>query len=381
MINPIYKIDNRINKIFTEIHIADLHFGAIEPQKQYMILEEQFLSRIETIQFDIVSINGDLFDHKFMANSDSIMYATLLVKRLVDICRVKGATLIIINGTPLHDSMQLKLFYQYMSDRTVDVRIIETVRFEYIKGKKVLCIPEIYGKPKEYYENFLYNSGMYDAVYMHGTLRGAIFGKNEADLGSIREPVFDMQHFNLCKGPIISGHLHIPGCYNSHFYYCGSPYTWKFGEEVDKGFIVLLHNTESREYYVHFEPIQAFRYETFNLDDMIKGDPKNIIEYVQNLKNQGIDHIRIQFTIDNEETLNIVKNYYKTDPSIKIETEDKAVQIMKASEEMADKYKEYEYIFDKGLSPYEITARYINQNKGYSYITAEELIQILNDPL
>ena len=52
---------------------------------------------------------------------------------------------------------------------------------------------------------------------------------------------------------------------------------------------------------------------------------------------------------------------------------------MKSSEEMANKYKEYDYIFDKTLSEYEIMSRYINQNKGYKYISADELIEFLNE--
>ena len=41
--------------------------------------------------------------------------------------------------------------------------------------------------------------------------------------------------------------------------------------------------------------------------------------------------------------------------------------------------KEYDYIFDKTLSEYEIMSRYINQNKGYKYISADELIEFLNE--
>lgn len=59
------------------------------------------------------------------------------------------------------------------------------------------------------------------------------------------------------------------------------PYRWAFGEEEDKGFLILLHNMDTREYYMHFEVITSHRYDTVNLDDMIMEDPKNIIEYVK----------------------------------------------------------------------------------------------------
>ena len=42
-----------------EIHIADLHFGAFDPKKQYEFLMEQFYSVINQIpSIDIISIDG-----------------------------------------------------------------------------------------------------------------------------------------------------------------------------------------------------------------------------------------------------------------------------------------------------------------------------------
>ena len=56
-----------LKETFVEAHIADLHFGTIEPATEYKILNEQFLNYLEKMNvLDIVSINGDIFDHKFM---------------------------------------------------------------------------------------------------------------------------------------------------------------------------------------------------------------------------------------------------------------------------------------------------------------------------
>ena len=93
-----------------EVHIADIHFGSIDPLKQFNILNEQFLSKIATIDFDILSIDGDIFDKKFMANSMSVMYAMEFVRICTELCKAKQATMIIISGTESHDAGQLKLF-------------------------------------------------------------------------------------------------------------------------------------------------------------------------------------------------------------------------------------------------------------------------------
>lgn len=375
MISPIkWNNDIIINeKVYVEAHISDIHMGAMEAKLQYEILEEQFISKLLQLEtLDIISINGDLFHHRYMANSDAVMYAIRFVNRLVELfCRRLGTTLIIIDGTLDHDDNQNKMFYHFMEDKTIDVRVIENVQIEYIKGKKVLCIPELYGKGKEYYEEFLYTQS-YDSVYMHGTLQGTIFGKIEENLDSNREPVFSINNFINCKGPIISGHNHVPGCHNGHFYYCGSPYRWRFGEEEEKGYIILLHNTASRQYYIHYEWIKSFRYDTVNLDHMLSDDPKNIIQYVENLQANGIDNIRLEFTIDDKDTLDLLKDYYRNTRTVKLHI-DSANRIPKEVAEKSERCKEYDFIFDKTLNEYEIVANYINKNKGHLYITAEEV--------
>ena len=364
------------DEILVEAHISDIHFGVFDPQKQYEILHNQFTNQIRLLNLDLISINGDLFHHKFMGNSDAILYAMKFIDELVQICREKQCTLFILHGTPSHDANQTRLFYRYMNDSTVDVRVIETVKFEYVKGKKILCIPEIPGLGKEYYENILY-SCTYDAVCMHGTIRGAIFGKNEVDLDA-PSPIFGMENFKYSYGPVISGHVHVPGCYERDFYYCGSPYRWCYGEEQPKGYLILLHNITQKQYYVHFQEVQSYRYDTINFDEMIKQDPQNIINFIKERQASGIDNIRMEFTIDHE-NIQILKSFYRNNSSIAIKCDYKNDIIRRQSQEVLEQYKEYDYITDKNLSEQDILCKYINQNMGYVYITTEELLNLLQE--
>lgn len=376
--NIVERVQN--NKLFIEAHIADLHFGAFNPEEQYKILKEQFLAVIQGMGIlDIVSINGDIFDHKFMANSDAVMYACYFIDDLVQICAQKNATLLIVGGTFKHDADQLKLFYKYVqSYQNVDARIVEEVRFEYVKGKKILIIPELYGKGKEYYSKYLFDSGIYDAVYMHGALERCIYGLDKEDLDSVREPVFSMDDFINCAGPIISGHVHTPGCHEVYFYYCGCPYRWEFGQEEEKGFIILLHNTVTREHAVHFQPIKSFRYDTINLDDMIEGDPQVIIEYIDKLQKNGIDHIRIQLTKNSEDNLSVLKTFYRTNSNVKIDVNFKNEEVVKNIKKLDEKYKNYEYL--KSASEPECKlVQYMDQCEGSAFITVDELKEILRN--
>ena len=365
---------------FVEAHIADIHFGVIDPETTYWILQKQFIEPLSRMKvLDIVSINGDLFDHKFMANSNAIMYAMYFVQSLIDICRHKNATLLLIAGTGSHDADQMKLFYPFMKLNDVDVRVVTTVKFEYIKGKKVLCIPELYNKGEGYYNIFL--NQVYDACYMHGTFKGAIYGKNETNLNSDREPVFDMYSFGSCLGPIISGHNHVYSIWgNGDFFYCGSPIRWTFGEEKPKGWILLFHNIKDRWYKVHFEPIVSFRYETIQLDEIVKSDPNTIIQYIEQIKNNGIDFLRIQFKVEDRDKIALLRSYYHNRKDITIDSSYNKNEIENKLYEMEEDQKQLMLsITDPNLSPEEKLIMYMNKQEGNSYWTLDLFTQFMEE--
>ena len=367
------------NDTFIEAHIADIHFGCIDPRVEYNILVEQFINYLEEMEtLDIICIEGDLFDHKFMANADAIVYAAYFVQRLVDIARYKQSTLIMISGTSSHDADQLKIFSPYMNDQTVDVRIINTVQFVYVKGKKILCIPELYSRGSQYYNQFLMNSGWYDACYMHGTFKGSIIGKNESNLDSDREPVFDIYDFGGCLGPIISGHVHVANTYKRDFYYCGSPIRYRYGEEKEKGFIILLHNIRTRKYLIHFEPIYSFRYDTVNLDRLLEQDPQSIIEYINNLKSNGIDHLRVIFTKNIADKIAIIKQFFRMNNEIDIHTDYEQMKINEKLDEIRERDKEFDYLFDENIDCNTKLVNYINQVEGKQIWTLESFEQFLH---
>lgn len=369
-------IQNRGSMI--EVHTGDIHFGAMDPKVQYDILMEQMIAKVKPLKYDAFFINGDLFHHKFMTNSDVVMHASMFVDAIVCDCRAKGATLVILHGTGSHDANQLKIFYHYIAS-DVDVRIVEHMQFENIKNSRVLCIPEEYGMGKEYYEQALKYSGLYDMAVLHGTIKGSIYGCNEEDLDSVKAPVFDMNSFNNCLGPVICSHVHIPGCYYNHIYYAGSPLRWQFAEEEEKGFLILLHDLDRRMYYLHLEEIQSFRYDTINLDDLISYDPKTIIDHITTLKNKGIDYIKVRFN-ETSESVRLVKEYYKNSFNVVIDAEDAQFkETLRKNQEANDQYKGYEYILDPNMSPYEIFTRYVNQEIGHQYITVEDLTKILTE--
>ena len=366
----------------TEIHIADIHFGnkSTKIEDHFKIMVEQFINPISTIHFDLLSINGDLFDHKVMANSDVVMYTIKFIDLCVQLCRQRNATLVLLLGTSEHDADQLKLFYHYLDDPTIDIRIIEHARFEYIKGHRFLYMPEEYSMGEEYYERLFKLSGPFDQVCLHGTIKGTVYGYNDRNLEGTRA-VFGLEDFINCGGPIICGHVHTPQCRDGYIYYSGCPIRYKFGEEEPKGFLICLHNFTTREFYMHFQEIESFRYDTIHVDDMLNKDPKVVIEYIKNLKDKGIDNIRVQFGIDNP-NIEVIKQYFAGIPYVKIDTDKikkKKIELESNESIFEDEYAGLEFILDDSLSKNEILCRYANYLKGFTYITADELIELLKE--
>lgn len=365
-----------------EVHLADLHFGAFNPADQYRILMEQFYNKVYSMpRVDIISIDGDIFDHKVMCNSDAALYATKFIDSLVYLARIKKATLIILGGTYSHDFDQLKLFYHYMDNDPildVDVRVITNIQFEYIKGARILMIPELNSVDELVYQQFFFNSGWYDSAFVHGTFEGSVYG----NMVSGNSRLLTANDFIYCKGPAISGHVHKSGCFQGFYYYCGCPYRWKFGEEEEKGFLIVVHDLDTQLHYVDFQPISSYRYDTIYLDELISNDPKKICDYINQRKQQeGIDYIKVKFRVPMENyNKTIINNFYRNNPTTFVEF-CQSEEIENQKKVQAFENSEYNYLIDNSISDFDKFVRYVNEKEGYEFISVEKLTALLGETI
>ena len=372
---------NKVRGTLIEVHLADLHFGAFEPSKQYQILVEQVLNELYQLPvIDIISIDGDLFDHKVMSNSDAALYASKFVSDLVQLAKLKNATLILLAGTYSHDFDQLKLFYHYMDNSQnygVDVRVITNIQFENIKGARILMIPELNGVDEEVYQKFFNQSGWYDAAFVHGTFEGSVYG----NLTSGSSRLLTAEDFKYCTGVAISGHVHKPGCFQGFYYYCGCPYRWKFGEEEEKGYIILAHDLDTQVHYVDFRPIKSFRYDTIFLDQLVSEDPKKICDYINQRRiNDGIDYIKVKFRVPIPGyNKTIINNYYRNNPTTFVEFMDTVEIEQQKQKEAILNSGQYGYLMDSSISDFERFVMYVNDKEGCEFITVQKLTELLGE--
>lgn len=375
-----YNLNYAINRgILITAHISDLHFPVIDPKKQYSILEDQFIRKLESIpKLDLICVNGDIFDHRIQLSSEGTLYASMFIARLVEIAKSHNATLIILQGTLSHDANQLKIYYHYMQRTDVDVRIVTNIRFEMVKNARILCIPELYGIPEEYYQEYLFGSGFYDLCIMHGTIHGAVYGDN---VGNGR--LFRIEDFLNCAGPIISGHIHKPAVFNNHFYYCGSPYRWRFDDDHFKGFILMSYNLDSRMYYLDYEEIISDTYKTISISQLINNDPIETINYIRSLKEkENIDFIRVKFesNIPGASRMSL-NNQFRNDDSVVLDFYSPEKEIAKQAEEkIKEDGEKLLFLLDPKLTDEQKFVYYVNYLKqDEKYLTIEELENILKE--
>lgn len=362
-------------------HISDLHFPAMNPKKQYEILEEQFIQKIAMMpRLDIICINGDLYDHKVQTSSDATLYASMFIARLVEVCKMKNATLLILQGTLSHDANQLRIYYHYMQRNDVDVRIITNICFEMVKNCRVLCIPELYGVSEDYYQQILHGSDFYDICIMHGTIQGAVYGDN---VGNGR--LFTMEDFTNCKGPIIAGHVHTAATYHDHFYYCGSPYRWRFDDDCFKGFILMCYNMNTRQYYLDYEEIISDIYKTITLDQLKNNDPVDTISYIRNLKeSQGINYIKVKFSSAIPSSMRMaLSDQFRNDDTVSLEFFSPEREIAKQAEaKIKEDGEKFAFLLDPKLTDEQKFVMWVNYLKqDETYLTIDELESILGEAI
>ena len=116
---------------------------------------------------------------------------------------------------------------------------------------------------------------------------------------------------------------------------------------------------------------------------VLPGAEKEIIKYINDLKEkEGIDYIRLRCVSnqDTQNTLELLKEYYRLDKTVKFKLEkEKSMDIRSMDEHSKTLYDQYSYFFNRSMSPYDILARYINESQSEVIVTADQIINALKE--
>jgi len=243
---------------------SDVHLAHNKTPTEHIVsnLRNEINSRLEKEHFDAVFLAGDLFDYLIHLNDIRLASIISWASSFLTICSVKGIALRVLEGTPLHDRRQSKLF-EYIKailpkeiNEKLDLKYHSTMTIEYVKKLKmnVLYIPDNFTNSAE--ETFslvkkeLKNKNLdkVDLAIMHGMF--------EHQLEYVNDPVViktthqSINYLSIVKHYIFIGHHHEHSVFK-RILVEGSFDRLKHGEEHPKGFLIahLEDNPDSDTYY------------------------------------------------------------------------------------------------------------------------------------
>lgn len=360
--------------------ISDIHFGAFDAEVLFNELKEGFLKPLKKKkELDLVVITGDYYDKKISHNSKHARYSTLFFTSLISICMDKGAKIRIIQGTESHDNDQLELLEIIAKESKCDIKFIYNVEEEEIfKDLNVLYIPEEYMTDKEeYYGDYFKKS--YDMIFGHGMVQEVSFCalSQESATTMSKAPIFKTEVFKeICRGPVMFGHIHTPQVIKDCVYYIGSFSRWTFGEEEAKGYCDITYNISNGYYEVDYiENKLARQFDTIEISPSNNFFNKNIedqINYIHNIAYVSeADFIRLKINLpsdyENERLLiEMIKDTFSRHKNVKILFNSNSKMKTKAEiEEKINKLMDkYDFMFDKTIHYDEKICRYIQERYG-----------------
>lgn len=382
------------------VAIGDVHWGAIDPDKQLQEFE-LFLQFIEAIinEIDLVVINGDYFDYKLPLNSRSAIHAINCMHRLVELSYgidyEEYFKIRIVRGTKSHDEDQLEVFRNLESGMSTPLelphfRIIDTLTMEEtLEGLNILYGPDENIPSDEYYVKYidtLVNPKRINMGFFHGnfdilTNAAAVESIKNNNLPTV---IFDYNLLkNIINGPIITSHQHKHAIIHP-LYNIGSYSRWEFDQEEPKGFGFITYDTETCNFeYKQIENIFTPEYDTYEFRTSDFKSTKEMTELVNVVKKKVSEnptsHIRVKIIVDDESPekamfVSGIKDHFLNTRRVKVYVTNvkKQKQIEYEVKETQDRINKFEYI----TSP-----KYTETQKIKKYLLDEKHVDIPDEIL
>jgi DNA repair exonuclease SbcCD nuclease subunit len=371
-----------LSKIF---FISDIHFFNRIASSLYQELQESFIKELiqEKDEIDLVIIGGDLFHTKVSFDSESSRLTLKFINEILT--TLKDKPLRILKGTRTHDYTMLDSLKFFQEE--YDIEIINTACEENINGMKILYVPEEYPKDwKDYYEdcfNFKNNKPIYDIIFGHGSFDFAshLCQKIDSERNIQNSPVFDSEILMNSAHLNVFGHIHVYQNYKNKIYYPGSFTRFAHGEELEKGWLKINFDIDTKEYSV--ERVineKAPEYKTIKFSD-IYDDELTIQENLKIIKKQMKNNTNLRLFIDKEldeksnSDLSIIKENLVSEGNFKVKIPNKN---RIKNTEIEEDLEIIERIEKSNLSTAEIICQFILNKKKGIIITLEDVSKAIS---
>ena len=362
----------KIIAVIADIHIGRQTISADTFRKQ---LKAHFIDVLKNMNpLHGIFICGDILHTILSLNSENSEVFYWFINQVYKVARKKGATVIIIKGTPGHDNLQLQNIKSYQNnDDGVDFRVYDTVEEITVwDDYKVLVLPDVKVKQLEDIDKYLEVENKYDMILGHGTIDRMQFFIQESEQLSAHTYLYDVDKLMYaCKGPIFFGHIHEYQTILNKFYYVG-PFTVLERGGTTAGFIVCgIYDKDRSKFIVnHYDnPDSAQYYELVVNKKLIDEYPideimETIDEIIEDAKPNDLITLRITRgdERDSADKVLMLEERYRKDKRFSIVKKVKSKQEEESEKKNQDLKDRYAYAMDQNLEMYEILWKYYQED-------------------
>lgn len=350
--------------------IADIHFGALDPERLYnelQLVNESIKTAYDCgYKTDLVVLAGDYWDSKQSLNNKVSYYGIKWMKELVDLAEECDFIIRVILGTKSHDHDQLDVFDSFNPEVFKIFR--KNTYEETLPGLHALYCPDENIPTDKYIETYIDNltrEDGYQIGFFHGNFDLIMMGlpSQETEVQSSNNVVFEYKLFDkIISGPMLAGHWHTHMVHKK-LTYVGSFSRFGFGEEEDKGFISTVIDTENPIAFANNFVInlKAQAYKSFIIDTAIFKDIDDYAKIFNSVEKMLLENpdIKIRIRIDAKDDtpqtkkyIDNVRNQFVNNRNVKVVVRNRYAEEKKKEKENEKKEElvTYDFIEDKNMS-------------------------------
>lgn len=358
-------------KIFAaiaDIHIGIRHISAGTFRKQ---LKKHFINTLMDMKYlDGIFILGDILHTVVSLNSDYAETYLWFIDQVYKVAKKRGATVIIIKGTPSHDNDQLQNIKSYThNDDGVDFRVYETVEeIALWDDYNVLVLPDVRVRELRDIGKYLTSDKKYDMILGHGLISAMKYVTQESENMPTKVYEYDADTLiDSCKGPVLFGHIHQFQTVRNHFYYVG-PFTLLERGGVNAGFVIggILDENRTQFKIEQFLNPDSASYIDLDVNRKVLAQfPVDEIfdaidDLIKDTKPNDLITLRITRGEDFEasDKVYLLESRYRKDRRISIVKKVKSVKEEESDKRNEERKQKFSYVMDDNTPLYSIIYKY-----------------------
>jgi len=308
---------------FSIFVLSDIHLGHNTNKTEDIIFNVRKLFKTYHTQItkaDMIAISGDTFDRLLSANSAEMIMIKQWLSELVLFCKGFNIKLRILEGTPSHDWKQVKIIYSIIEalDMDVDFRYVESLSIEHLDEEdiNILYLPDEWNvTAKDIYKDVQlklreHNLKTVDVIIMHGAFT--------FQLPDFIENLHNPDNYiDICKGPIICGHVHKHSVYKNILIPGSIDSLTHEDDDVKKGALMIHMNLKNSTFKYRFlENKNRLKFRTIDVGNSNIQDIRSLLNKIK----QRRQYLRL--ITDNFNTLKSnIKELHKLFPHLNLKIE------------------------------------------------------------